>query len=117
MVQPSLESSNLSRFASYALWPAAIVLFIHRVFFLAFNGARTDDFTTVYSALRRFLTGESVYDQAYNHVDPLYLYNPGATLLLSPLGMLENAEFARAGFILVNAVATVSYTHLRAHET
>lgn len=107
MIQPSIESSDLSRFASYALWPAAIVLFIHRVFFLAFNGARTDDFTTVYSALRRFLTGESVYDQAYNHVDPLYLYNPGATLLLSPLGMLNNAEFARAGFILVNAVAII----------
>ncbi|AKE39308.1 Hypothetical protein NG00_01236 [Corynebacterium camporealensis] len=88
-----------------ALWPIAIVLIVHRVFFSAFPATGTDDFTTVYSALRRFWEGVPVYEQAYHHVDPLYLYNPGATLLLSPLGLIGSG--AREGFILLNAAAII----------
>lgn len=98
---------NAARLANFALWPVAVVLVVHRVFILAFNGARTDDFTTVYSAVSRFAHGEPVYEQAYNHVDPLYLYNPGATLLLSPLGWVSNPEYARAAFIVTNAAAII----------
>lgn len=81
---------------------------IHRTFFTALNGTPTDDFTTVYSAIRRYLDGQAVYDQAYNHVDPLYLYNPGATLLLTPLGLIGNFDTARTAFILVNAAAIIA---------
>ena len=63
-----------------AAWPIAVLLVIQRVFIVARNGTLTDDFTTVYSALRRMVEGIPVYEQAYNHVDPLYLYTPGATL-------------------------------------
>lgn len=73
----------------------------------SFNGAVTDDFTTVYSALQRFLDGENVYQQIYHHTDPLYLYNPGATLLLSPLGFVTHAGIARALFIFANFGAII----------
>ena len=56
-----------------AAWPLALLLIVHRVFVVALNGTPTDDFTTVFNAVRRFLDGQPVYDQAYNHVDPLYL--------------------------------------------
>ncbi|VFB06762.1 arabinofuranosyl transferase C [Corynebacterium striatum] len=87
-----------------AAWPLALLLIVHRIFVVALNGTPTDDFTTVFNAVRRFLDGQPVYDQAYNHVDPLYLYNPGATLLLSPLGMAD-FSLARGAFICANALA------------
>lgn len=90
-----------------AAWPAAIVVVFHRVFILAVNGSPTDDFTTVHSALRRFLDGQAVYEQAYQHVDPLYLYSPGATLLLSPLG-LGGFDAVRTAFIVLNAAAIIA---------
>ena len=89
-------------------WPIAVVLVLHRVFVLALNGSVTDDFTTVWSAVRRSLEGVPVYNEVYHHVDPHYLYNPGATLLLSPLGWLTDPDSARTAFIVVNAVAVIA---------
>ena len=68
------------------LWPLAMILVAHRLIILSINGDVTDDFSTVYYALRRFIEGVPVYNENYHHVDPHYLYSPGATLLLSPLG-------------------------------
>lgn len=81
---------------------------IHLVCFPAAVGTETDDFTTVYRALTRFLEGKVVYNEAYSHVDPHYLYNPGATLLLSPLGLIPDLSSARMGFIVANALAIVA---------
>ncbi|MDO5511995.1 glycosyltransferase family 87 protein [Corynebacterium sp.] len=89
-------------------WPLAIILVLHRIFVLALNGSVTDDFTTVYSAVRRSLDGVPVYNEIYHHVDPHYLYNPGATLLLSPLGWLSNHDAARTAFIIANALAIIA---------
>lgn len=88
-------------------WPLAVALVLHRVLVLALNGSVTDDFTTVYSAVRRAVEGVPVYNEVYHHVDPHYLYNPGATLLLAPLGWLTDIDAARTAFILVNAAAVI----------
>ncbi|WP_201775197.1 glycosyltransferase family 87 protein [Corynebacterium epidermidicanis] len=88
-------------------WPLAVLLIIHRVFVLAINGNITDDFSTVYYALRRFLDGERIYNEVYYFVDPHYLYSPGATLFLSPLGMLTDFDAARLCFIIANAASVV----------
>ncbi|MFP7364703.1 arabinofuranan 3-O-arabinosyltransferase [Corynebacterium callunae] len=88
-------------------WPLAILLMAHRFFILAINGSVTDDFTTVYSALRRFIEGVPVYNEVYHFVDPHYLYNPGATLLLAPLGYITNFTLARWAFIAANLIAIV----------
>ena len=100
--------SRLPRVLTAAAWPLAILLVLHRTLITAFNGTATDDFTTVYNALSRALAGTPVYDQAYHHVDPLYLYNPGATLLLLPIGAVDSFEAARYTFILVNSLAIVA---------
>ncbi len=101
-------SQVTARRAQAFLWPLAIMLGIQLVIVESLNGAVTDDFTTVYSALQRFIHGENVYAQVYHHTDPLYLYNPGATLLLAPLGFIEPAGFARTLFIVANATAIVA---------
>lgn len=93
--------------ASAFLWPLALLLVMHRVFAVALPGTVTDDFTTVWSAARRFVLREPVYNELYHHVDPHYLYNPGATLLLSPLGFVENMDAVRALFIIVNAACII----------
>ena len=104
LLPPGARANVLAR---AALWPIAVLLVVHRVFFLAANGSPTDDFTTVYSAVRRFLTGVPVYNENYATVDPHYLYNPGATLLLAPMGISADLDASRAVFIVVNAAAIV----------
>lgn len=105
----SLASSppTSARLWTAAAWPAAVVLVFHRVVVLAFTGTVTDDFGTVYRAIRRFWEGAPVYEQDYSSVEPLYLYNPGATALLSPMGIVSE-EHARYAFILANAVAIIA---------
>lgn len=100
--------STGNRVANAAAWPLAVLTVIHGVFILAANGSVTDDFTTVYSAIRRFLEGTDVYNEVYHHVDPHYLYNPGATLLLTPMGLIANPSLARGVFIVVNAAAIIA---------
>ena len=90
------------------LWPLAVLLVVHTVLVRAVAGSVTDDFTTVYLAARRFLDRVPVYDEIYHHVDPHYLYNPGATLLLSPLGMSHHPNAVRMVFILVGAAAIIA---------
>ncbi|MEJ6012436.1 glycosyltransferase family 87 protein [Corynebacterium sp. H127] len=92
---------------NYALWPIAVFLVFHRVFVLAVNGSVTDDFSTVYYALRRFHEGVPVYNETYHFVDPHYLYSPGATLFLSPLGLQTDFTVARTIFIVLNALAII----------
>lgn len=100
--------TTFDRLGNVILWPIAIFLFIHRVFILAINGSVTDDFTTVHNALRRFLDGVPVYNENYDFVDPHYLYNPGATLLLSPMGFGDSVFLGRLIFILINALAIIA---------
>lgn len=106
--QPKSERNPWSAVIGAALWPIAIVYTIHAVFVDALAGDETDDFTTVYLAARRFLAGEPVYNEVYHHVDPHYLYNPGATLLLSPLGMSVHPTAVRLVFVTLSAVAIVA---------
>src|SRR5699024_11732041 len=69
-VQAPSGTSRIFQILTAAAWPLAVVLALHRTVITAFNGTATDDFTTVYNALSRALTGLPVYDQAYHHVDP-----------------------------------------------
>lgn len=89
-------------------WPVAVVVIVHRLAVLARTGSVTDDFTTVWSATRRFVERVPVYNEVYHHVNPHYLYNPGATMLLSPLGLIPSVDAARPWFILANAVAVIA---------
>ena len=101
------EPQRWSAVASAFLWPLALFLVAHRLLVMALPGGKTDDFTTVWSAARRFVLREPVYNEIYHHVDPHYLYNPGATLLLSPLGLTGNTDAMRSLFILFNAVCII----------
>lgn len=103
-----LRTTFLDPWAPIAFWPLAVIVVLHRVFFLALRGSMTDDFSTVYFALRRFLDRQPVYDEIYYFVDPHYLYNPGATLILSPLALPAEIELARIGFIILNALAIIT---------
>ncbi|EFK53813.1 DUF2029 domain-containing protein [Corynebacterium genitalium ATCC 33030] len=105
--QPPDRAPRWQQVANGALWPLAILLVIHRIIVLALPGTATDDFTTVWSAARRFVERVPVYSETYHHVDPHYLYNPGATLLLSPLGVFPDMSVVRPLFILFNAACII----------
>ena len=103
-----MPTAPLAPAVTAAAWPAAVMLVVHRLFVLAREGSVTDDFTTVWSAARRFVERVPVYNEIYSHVDPHYLYNPGATLLLSPLGLISDVATARPLFIAVNAACIIA---------
>ncbi|MBP3087743.1 DUF2029 domain-containing protein [Corynebacterium sp. sy017] len=102
-----LDTSKFDVIGNAALWPIAIFTLLHRYFILCVNGNTTDDFSTVYNAVRRSIEGVAVYSENYYFVDPHYLYNPGATLLLTPVALLSDASLARLLFILVNMLAII----------
>ena len=107
-LQPADERAGLAPAITAAAWPIAALLVVHRLFVLARAGSVTDDFTTVWSAARRFVERVPVYNEVYSHVNPHYLYNPGATLLLSPLGLISDIDLARPLFIAVNAACIIA---------
>lgn len=102
---PPLPVGERERRIRTVAWPTALVLILHFFFFRAPEASVTDDFATVYAALRRFLDGGVVYNEVYFFVDPHYLYNPGATLLLSPIALIHTESVARMTFIILNGVA------------
>ncbi|MGV0867628.1 glycosyltransferase family 87 protein [Corynebacterium kalidii] len=93
--------------ATMAAWPLAFFTMVHRMFLHPQNNHPTDDFTTVWDALHRFVDGVPVYDENYSFVDPHYLYSPGGTLLLSPLALLPSWGVGRVLFIVANGVAVL----------
>ncbi|WP_370625773.1 glycosyltransferase family 87 protein [Corynebacterium sp. TAE3-ERU16] len=105
---PTPRTTGFDRVARMVFWPLSLMLIVHRVLVLSVNGSVTDDFSTVYYALRRFHEGVPIYNETYHHVDPHYLYSPGATLALSPLGLLTDFSSARMWFICLNAAAIVA---------
>ncbi|GAC57389.1 arabinosyltransferase AftC [Gordonia hirsuta DSM 44140 = NBRC 16056] len=100
-----------ARIVSVILWPISILMIFHRSVFLAVNGARTDDFTTVYNASLNFLNRNPVYAENYTTVDPHYLYPPSGTLLMGPLAIL-NPQDSRWLFIAVSVVVLILCAYL-----
>lgn len=90
----------------FALWPLAIMTVLNRVLVRAVNGDITDDFTPVYRAGLAFLNRQPVYTANFDSVDPHYLYQPSATMLLSPLAVID-PERARWFFIVASTAAIV----------
>ncbi|MCK7636910.1 glycosyltransferase family 87 protein [Corynebacterium pygosceleis] len=105
---PAPRGTGFDRVGRMVFWPLSLMLIVHRILVLSVNGSVTDDFSTVYYALRRFHDGVPIYNEVYHHVDPHYLYSPGATLVLSPLGLLTDFDSARMWFICLNAAAIVA---------
>ncbi|MDP0397628.1 glycosyltransferase family 87 protein [Tsukamurella strandjordii] len=88
----------------WILWPLAILTLLQRLIVLVPNRAKTDDFTTVYTAAVRFLRHEPVYVENYDTVDPHYLYAPSGTLLMAPFGYFD-PETARNIFVALSTIA------------
>ena len=84
------------------------MLVLHRTIIMAANGAVTDDFSTVWSALQRFRQGIPVYNETYYFVDPHYLYSPGGTLLLSPITFIGDFSAGRWLYIALNVICIIA---------
>ncbi|MDO3645843.1 glycosyltransferase family 87 protein [Nocardia mangyaensis] len=93
------------------MWPLAVITALDMVFDKALRGSVTDDFKPVYAAVRAFLEQQPVYTAELSSVDPHYLYPPGGTLLLAPLGLLGESA-GRTMFLLLNAAAAVLAVYL-----
>jgi len=94
-----------------ALWPIAIMSIIHRSWVLTSNGYITDDWAPVYWALRHFRASEPVYSEAFEQVDPHYLYPPGGTLLMAPFGYFDPLTSVALPALLAAIFVTESVTN------
>ncbi|NKX90349.1 glycosyltransferase family 87 protein [Nocardia coubleae] len=93
------------------MWPLALVTAADMVFTKALPGHHTNDFKPVYTAVAAFLRGEPVYTANLSSVDPHYLYPPGGTLLLTPIGLLDEPT-GRTVFLFLNLFAAIAAIHL-----
>ena len=84
---------------------------LNRVIVRAVNGDITDDYNPVYRAALAFLNGEPVYTANFDSVDPHYLYPPGATMLLSPIAVID-PERSRWLFIIASTIAAQKNSHV-----
>ncbi|KAB3519258.1 DUF2029 domain-containing protein [Corynebacterium sp. zg254] len=66
-------------------------------------GSSGPDFDPIWNAVTKYLSGQPVYDEDYSTQDPHYLYSPGGTLLISPLGWLPGRDLARWVMLLAGA--------------
>ncbi|WP_297452406.1 glycosyltransferase family 87 protein [uncultured Corynebacterium sp.] len=98
---------HLMRGLNAFLWPIAFVVIFHRTWILPKNLAGTDDFTTVWSAVDRFVSRVPVYSENYVTTDPHYLYSPGGTLLLAPIRIFGSLETGRICFAFVQSAAII----------
>lgn len=86
----------------------AIVVILHRTWVLPKNLMGTDDFTTVWSAVDRFVSQVPVYSENYVTTSPHYLYSPGATLLLAPIHLFGSLESGRIWFAVFQSAAIIA---------
>lgn len=92
-----------------AAWAFCLVTVLWRTLIRPFNTPdRVDDFSNLHRALVNFVHGHPVYIEDLSTRDPHYLYSPGATVLLSPVGWISSdVETSRWWFILVNSIAII----------
>lgn len=92
-----------------AAWAFCLVTVLWRSFIKPFNTPdRVDDFSNLHRALVNFVHGHPVYIEDLSTRDPHYLYSPGATVLLSPVGWISSdVETSRWWFILANSAAII----------
>ena len=107
-VAPHPLSRHVSRGLSAFLWPIAAVVIFHRTWVLPKDVSGTDDFTTVWSAINRFVSQVPVYSEDYVTADPHYLYSPGATLLLAPIDLFGSLESGRIWFAVFQSAAIIA---------
>lgn len=90
-------------------WPIAVLLILQRSIFVGTNLGDTDDFTTVFRAVRGFVEGDPIYRQDYTSVEPHFLYSPGGTLLVTPfMGYTDDLDTARYVFLAIQAIAVIA---------
>ncbi|HET9877363.1 MAG TPA: arabinofuranan 3-O-arabinosyltransferase, partial [Mycobacterium sp.] len=97
--RPPASAPGTAAVLRSVLWPIAILSVVHRAVVLTTNGNITDDFKPVYRAVLNFRHGLDIYNEHFDYVDPHYLYPPGGTLLMAPLGYLPETV-SRYAFIL-----------------
>lgn len=89
------------------LWPFALIVVMHRTWALPQNPYSTDDFTTVWRAIQRFVNHVPVYNEIYVHTNPHYLYSPGGTLLLSPMALFGTYDITRLSFVIIQSISII----------
>ena len=67
------------------------------------TGSTGPDFDPIWNAVEKYVHGRPVYDEDYSTQDPHYLYSPGGTFLLAPIGLLPGRDDARTVMMLLGA--------------
>lgn len=109
----AIENSRWYRNTVRALYLVAAAVAIRAVIFIP---AATEgvDFTPIWRAVVKYTSGAPVYDEDYTTTDPHYLYSPGGTFLLAPIGILPSEETARWVMMALGAASILAALALAA---
>lgn len=94
------------RFLSSALYLTAAWA-IFRAVALRPVGQGGGDFTPIWTAARRFVTGQPLYDWDYSEPISHYLYSPAGTVVISPIGIFSSESVGRWVMLVLGAVCIV----------
>lgn len=103
----SIATTPTARKIAILLWIIAPYVVFYKTCVVSFRFRTTDDFFQLHQAMQRFVDRIPVYSEDYTATNPHYLYNPGATLLLSPFGYIDNYDLARNMFVCINAASII----------
>ncbi|GAB3076711.1 glycosyltransferase family 87 protein [Corynebacterium aquatimens] len=89
------------------MYTAMVLALIQAAVTLPFKNPGTD-FTPVWNAARKYLAGQPVFDSDYTIDMPHYLYTPGGTVVIAPLGLFPDQPTARLIFLALGALSIVA---------
>lgn len=66
------------------------------------------DFTPIWTAANKYVSGEPVFDSDYTVDMPHYLYTPAGTVLIAPVAIFGSQEVARAVMAAMGALCIIA---------
>lgn len=109
------EPLTLHRHLRKVVYFAACIVVIRAVFLFPFE-TYGPDFDPIWNAVEKYVNGRPVYDDDYSTMAPHYLYSPGATFLLGPIGLFPDRDLARVVMMLLGALCVLGATALVARS-
>lgn len=66
------------------------------------------DFTPVWTAARKYLAGEPVFDSDYTVDMPHYLYTPAGTVVIAPIGIFDDQSTGRLVMLALGTLCIIA---------
>ena len=89
------------------LYATMLFALLHAAVTVPFQNPGTD-FTPVWTAARKYLAGQTVFDSDYTIDMPHYLYTPAGTVVIAPIGVFSDESTGRLVMLALGALCIIA---------